>query len=80
MRTTGDIQARYQDGDQLRNTITDFSLDILIDVFYAIWALILVLQVSWEMFIIALVMQELVFIAQRVYQKRLEAACFQMKE
>lgn len=73
MRTTGDIQARYQDGDQLRNTITDFSLDILIDICYAIWALVLVLQVSWEMFIIAVVMQELIFLAQKIYQKRLDS-------
>jgi len=77
MRTTGDIQARYQDGDTLRSTITDFSLDILIDICYAIWALILVLRISWQMFVVALVMQELMFIAQRLYQKKIEN---QMKE
>lgn len=71
MRTTGDIQARYQDGDTLRNTITQFSLDILIDICYAIWALILVLGISWQMFIVSLIMQELMFIAQKIYQKRI---------
>lgn len=71
MRTTGDIQARYQDGDTLRSTITDFSLDILIDICYAVWALVLVLTISWQMFIIAVVMQELMYLAQKIYQNRI---------
>lgn len=71
MRTTGDIQARYQDGDTLRNTITSFSLDIFIDICYAIWALVLVLKISWQMFVAAIVMQELMFLAQKIYRKRI---------
>ena len=71
MRTTGDIQARYNDGDTLRTTITDFSLDILIDICYALWALVLVLGISWQMFVAAIVMQELMFLAQKYWQKRL---------
>jgi len=71
MRTTGDVQARYQDGDSLRSTITDFSLDFLIDIFYAVWALILILGISWQMLIIAVLMQELIFITQKIFQKKL---------
>lgn len=77
MRTTGDVQARFQDGDTLRSTITDFSLDILIDICYAIWSLILVLRISWQIVVISLVMQELMFLAQKIYQKRINN---QMKE
>lgn len=77
MRTTGDIQARYQDGDNLRSTITSLSLDLLIDICYAVWALILVLGISWQMFVVALVMQELMFLTQKIYKKRINQ---QMKE
>ena len=77
MRTTGDVQARFQDGDTLRSTITDFSLDILIDVCYAVWSLILVLRINWQIVVISLVMQELMWLAQKIYQKRINN---QMKE
>ena len=71
MRTTGDVQARFQDGDTLRSTITDFSLDILIDICYAIWSLVLVLSINWQIVVISVVMQELMWLAQKVYQKRI---------
>ena len=71
MRTTGDVQARFQDGDTLRSTITDFSLDILIDICYAIWSLILVLSINWQIVVISVVMQELMWLAQKIYQKRI---------
>lgn len=77
MRTTGDIQARYSDGDSLRSTITGVSIDIIMDIGYAIWSLILVLGISWQMFVIAVVMEELMYLAQKYYQKRIEN---QMKE
>lgn len=69
MRTTGDIEARYGDGESLRTTITNFSLNILIEIFYAIWALVLILKISWQMLIIAIVMQELMYITQKMYEK-----------
>ena len=72
MRTTGDVQARYRDGDQLRSTITGISLNFLIDIFYAIWALVLILRISWQMFIVSLIMQELMIVVQKIYQKRIE--------
>ena len=72
MRTTGDVQARYRDGDQLRSTITGISLNFLIDIFYAIWALVLILRISWQMFIVSLLMQELMIVVQKIYQKRIE--------
>lgn len=71
MRTTGDVQARYQDGDNLRSVITDFSLDFLIDFFYAAWALVLILKISWQMLIVALLMQELMFFTQKIFQKKI---------
>ena len=71
MRTTGDVQARFQDGDTLRSTITDFSLDILIDICYAVWSLILVLSINWQIVVISVVMQELMWLAQKIYQKRI---------
>lgn len=71
MRTTGDVQARFQDGDTLRSTITDFSLDILIDICYAIWSLVLVLSINWQIVVISVVMQELMWLAQKIYQKRI---------
>ncbi len=72
MRTTGDIYARYNDGDSLRGTITGVSLNILMDIAYAVMALVLVLGISWQMFIVAVVMQELMYFAQKYYQKRIE--------
>lgn len=71
MRTTGDVQARYEDGDSLRSTITDFSLDFLIDLFYAIWAFFLIFKISWQMLIVAIVMQELMMFTQKVFQNRI---------
>lgn len=70
-RTSGDINARYQDGDQLRSVITGFSLDFIADFGYAIWALILLLTTNWQMCVIALVMEELMILVQIIYKKKL---------
>lgn len=70
-RTTGDISTRYSDGDELRSIITGFSLDFITDIGYAIWALILLLTTSWEMCIIAIVMEELMILIQILYKKKL---------
>lgn len=71
MRTTGDVHARYEDADSLRGTITDFSLDFLIDFFYAIWAFFLILGISWQMLVVSIVIQELMIFTQKAFQNRL---------
>ena len=76
-RTSGDISARYQDGDQLRSIITGFSLDFISIFGYSIWALVLLLSYNWQICVIALLMQELMMLVQAIYKKRLEK---QMKD
>lgn len=71
-RTSGDINARYQDGDQLRSVITGFSLDFIADFGYALWALVLLLTTNWQMCVIALVMEEIMIFVQIVYKKKSE--------
>lgn len=72
-RTQGDVIARYQDGDSLRGTITGFSIDFLADFAYAIWALILVLTTNWQICIIAVVVEEITFVMQKFFTKKMEA-------
>lgn len=76
-RTSGDINARYQDGEQLRSVITGFSLDFVTDIGYAIWALVLLLTTNWQMCVIAIVMEELMIVVQIIYKKKQEQ---QMRE
>lgn len=71
-RTNGDINARYQDGDQLREVITGFSLDFVADFGYSIWAIILLLTTNWQICVIAVVMQELMILTEGIYKKRLQ--------
>ena len=71
-RTNGDIAARYEDGDSLRSVITDFSLEFVTDVGYAIWALILLLTINWQMCVVAIVMEELMILVQVLYKKKLQ--------
>ena len=72
-RTQGDIMARYQDGDSLRGTITGFSVDFLADFAYALWALILVLTTNWQICVVAIIVEEITFVMQRFFTKRMEA-------
>lgn len=72
-RTSGDIISRYQDGDSLRGIITGFSLDFISDFGYAIWALVLLLTTSWQMCVIAIVVEELTLLMQHIFRKRMEA-------
>ena len=72
-RTQGDIISRYQDGDSLRGTITGFSIDFLADFGYALWALILVLTTNWQICVIAIVVEEITFVMQKFFTKRMEA-------
>lgn len=71
-RTTGDIMTRYSAADGLRDFLTEFTLDIIMDFGYAIWALILLLTTNWQMCIIAIVMQELLLIVQHIYNKKIK--------
>lgn len=72
-RTPGDIMARYEDGDSLRGTITGFSVDFLADFAYAAWALVLVLTTNWQICIVAIVIQEITFVMQKIFTKKMEA-------
>lgn len=72
-RTSGDIISRYQDGDSLRGIITGFSLDFISDFGYAIWALILLITTSWQMCVIAIVVEELTLLMQHIFRKKMEA-------
>ena len=72
-RTSGDIISRYQDGDALRGAITGVSIDFISDFAYAIWALILVISTNWQICVIAVVIQELTFVMQRIFTKKMEA-------
>ena len=64
--------ARYQDGDSLRGTITGFSVDFLADFAYALWALIFVLTTNWQICIVAIIIEEITFVMQKVFTKKME--------
>ena len=67
-RTSGDLITRFQDGDIIRSIITDYTSDFLIDVVYAIFALIIVLiKGCWQIAVIAFVMMLLIIIIQKIF-------------
>lgn len=67
-RTSGDLITRFQDGDIIRSIITDYTSDFLIDVVYAVFALIVVLAKGcWPIAVIALVMMLLIIIIQKIF-------------
>jgi len=69
-RTSGDINARYNDGDSLRDIVTGFSLDFITNIGYAIWALFLLLSINWQICVIAVAMEELMILVQIIYRKK----------
>lgn len=71
-RTNGDVNARYHDGDVLRLFITSWSLSFVTDLGYAIWAAILIIRLNWQMFIIAITMEEMMLLIQVYYSKKTE--------
>lgn len=71
-RTTGDVLARYSAADELRQVFTSFSIDVLMDIAMAIWALFMLLTTNWQMFVVALFMQELLLLIQVKYTKKIE--------
>lgn len=72
MRTTGDIQARYQDGQTLKSILTGTSLDVIIDIAYAVWAFVLLITIRWQVCVLAIFMGEIMYLIQKVYKKKLE--------
>ena len=71
-RTSGDLSTRFSDGDSLRSIITNFSLDFIIDFVYAIVALItIIVNHSWQLAVLALLMEELVIIFQQFFKTKM---------
>lgn len=79
-RTSGDINARYQDGDALREVVTGFSLNFITDIGYSIWALVLLINLNWQICVIALIMEELMIFVQIIYKKKLEQQTREMMQ
>ena len=71
-RTSGDIISRYQDGDSLREAITGFSIGFFSDYAYALWALVLVLTTNWQNCVVAIVIQEITVIMEKIFTKKME--------
>lgn len=71
-RTPGDLSARFSDGDSLRAIVTTFSLDFIIDFVYAIVALVTILiNRSWQIAVIAIIVEELQIIFQQIFNKKM---------
>lgn len=71
-RTPGDLSSRFSDGDDLRSVVTGFSLDFIIDFVYAIVALAtIIINHSWQIAIIALIMEELVILFERAFRNKM---------
>lgn len=71
-RTAGDISARFSDGDMLRSIVTNFSLEFIIEIVFAIVALVTILiNHSWQIAVIALLMEEILFFFQYVFKNKM---------
>lgn len=71
-RTAGDLSTRFEDGDELRSIVTDFSLDFVIDFIYAIIALITILIMGgWEIIVITLLVEEVTLLIQKVFKNKM---------
>ena len=71
-RTPGDLSSRFSDGDDLRSVVTGFSLDFIIDFVYAIVALAtIIINHSWQIAIIAIIMEELVILFERAFRNKM---------
>ena len=72
-RTAGDLSARFSDGNAIRSLVTSYSLDIIIDVVYAIVALVAILiNNSWQIAILTLIMVECVVVIRQIFKKKIE--------
>ena len=71
-RTAGDLSTRFEDGDELRSIVTDFSLDFVIDFIYAIIALITILIMGgWEIIVITLLVEEVTLLIQKIFKNKM---------
>ena len=72
-RTAGDLSTRFTDGNSIRSLITDFTFDFVLDFVFAIFAVItLVVNHSWQIVVLTLIMVEIVFLIQYVFKKKME--------
>ena len=71
-RTSGDINVRYHDGEQLRNFILSITLSIVADIGYAIWAVTVIFSISWQVLVIALLMEEIMILIQTYFKIKME--------
>ena len=71
-RTSGDLSSRFEDGNSIRSIITDFTLDFIIDLVYAIVAIITIfINHSWQITLLTLIMVELVILIQYFFKNRM---------
>ncbi len=71
-RTAGDLSTRFSDGDSIRSLITNFTFEFVIDFVYAIFAIItLILNHSWQIVVLTVLMLEIVAFIQLVFKKKL---------
>ena len=71
-KTSGDLSSRFEDGDQLRNIITNFSLDFVIDFIYAVVAIVtLIISGSWQIIILTLFMEEITLLIQKAFKNKM---------
>ena len=72
-RTSGDLSSRFEDGDSIREIITDFTVNFIIDLVYAIFGIITIcINHSWQIAIITLIMLELIFLIQYLFKSKME--------
>lgn len=71
-RTSGDLSSRFEDGNSIRSIITDFTLDFIIDLVYAIVAIITIcINHSWQITLLTLIMIELVILIQYYFKNKM---------
>lgn len=71
-RTLGDISARFEDGDSVRSIITDFTLNFIVDLIYAIVAtVILCINHTWQIVVLTFIMMELVLLTQYFFKNKM---------
>lgn len=71
-RTAGDLSSRFEDGNLIRSLITDFTLNFIIDLVYAIIAIITIcINNSWQVIVLTLIMIELVILIQYIFKNKM---------
>lgn len=71
-RTSGDLASRFEDGDTLRSLVTGFTVDFVIDLVYAVFAIIVIcINHSWQIALLTLIMLELVVLIQYIFKSKM---------